>query len=183
MTKITPSYAIVFNFIFMAVAVAGELFLLDQPNDQDVRMVVFLVLILTALPSLIASSILHYRCWSSIPSEIARTTPGLAVGLLFVPFFNFYWCFVSYQGLAEDCATTLRSKGSWAGLGITLGILSITSTTILINIPLLIIPIEVASFIVWLIYTFAIVASCNEIVNTKSAITSRGTEESLQTAD
>lgn len=172
MKKIRPSYAIAFNFIFMATAITSELFLFDQPNDPDVRILVFLALILSALPSLIASSILHFKCWATIPRGIARTTPGLAVGLLFVPFFNFYWCFVSYAGLAEDSATTLGTQGRWRGLGITLGVLSITSTTILVNIPLIIIAIEIAYFAIWLMYTLAMVATCNEIKNIKTEIAS-----------
>lgn len=46
--------------------------------------------------------IILYRCWSLIPSPIARTTPGKAVGFLFIPFFNWYWVFQAVHGLAED---------------------------------------------------------------------------------
>lgn len=46
--------------------------------------------------------VLIYRCWEIIQEGTARTTPGMAVGLLFIPFFNLYWMFVAIHGLAED---------------------------------------------------------------------------------
>jgi hypothetical protein len=55
---------------------------------------------------------LHYRLWKLIPSDIARTTPGKAVGFLLIPFFNIYWVFVSYVGLSQDMNETLRQQGS-----------------------------------------------------------------------
>lgn len=42
------------------------------------------------------------RCWYVLQPYGARTTPGRAVGFMFIPFFNFYWPFVAYKGLAED---------------------------------------------------------------------------------
>lgn len=45
---------------------------------------------------------LVYALWKAIPPQRARTSPGLAVGLLFVPFFNLYWMFVAYYGLAKQ---------------------------------------------------------------------------------
>jgi len=48
-----------------------------------------------------------YRTWSVIKSSIARTTPGKAIGFLFIPLFNAYWQFVAVKGLADDISTTL----------------------------------------------------------------------------
>lgn len=55
--------------------------------------------------------IIHYRFWSAIPKEIAATTPGLAIGLLFVPIFNLYWYFVSFYSLAKNVNQTLEERG------------------------------------------------------------------------
>jgi len=44
--------------------------------------------------------ILH-GLWSLIPTHKARTTPGKAVGFLFIPLFNFYWVFIAIYGLAK----------------------------------------------------------------------------------
>jgi hypothetical protein len=40
-----------------------------------------------------------------------RTTPGKAVGFLFIPFFNLYWMFMAYWGWAKDCNAYISSKG------------------------------------------------------------------------
>jgi hypothetical protein len=54
----------------------------------------------------IASFVLYYvilyKCWKVVQDGYARTTPGQAVGFLFLPFFNWYWMFVAYGGLAKD---------------------------------------------------------------------------------
>jgi Tfp pilus assembly protein PilE len=42
------------------------------------------------------------RCWGILQGTTARTTPIKAVGFLFIPFFNIYWGFIAYPGLATD---------------------------------------------------------------------------------
>jgi|688.fasta_scaffold122579_2 hypothetical protein len=53
------------------------------------------------LNTLYAYIVLH-RSWKCLQYGGARTTPGAAVGYLFIPFFNLYWLFIAYKGLAED---------------------------------------------------------------------------------
>jgi hypothetical protein len=43
-----------------------------------------------------------YRAWSCLQAGTPRTTPGKAVGFLFIPVFNLYWFFVAIAGLATD---------------------------------------------------------------------------------
>jgi hypothetical protein len=45
---------------------------------------------------------LIYRMWAAIQDGHARTSPGRAVGLLFIPFYNFYWIFQAFPGFAKD---------------------------------------------------------------------------------
>lgn len=52
-----------------------------------------------------------YRVWYVIPDAYARTTPGKAVGFMFIPLFNFYWVFVAFAGLAEDAQNFLNRAG------------------------------------------------------------------------
>ena len=59
----------------------------------------------------IYSYIILFRAWKVIQAGGARTTPGKAVGLLFIPIFNFYWIFVAYYGWATDW-TRIRSSYS-----------------------------------------------------------------------
>ncbi|HKQ72923.1 MAG TPA: hypothetical protein VJ810_04285 [Blastocatellia bacterium] len=46
--------------------------------------------------------VLTYKMWGAIQDGYARTSPGRAIGMLFVPFYNFYWVFQVYRGFAED---------------------------------------------------------------------------------
>lgn len=57
--------------------------------------------------------IIIYRAWTAIQPGGARTTPGMAVGLLFVPFFSLYWTFIAYPGWADDWN---RIRGSYGNL-------------------------------------------------------------------
>ena len=43
-----------------------------------------------------------YRIWDSIKDGQTRTSPGFAVGGLFIPFYNFYWIFQVLPGFAAD---------------------------------------------------------------------------------
>ena len=55
--------------------------------------------------------LLVYNLWKLIPVGIARTTPGKAVGLCMIPFYSYYWVFVSVLGLCKDMNITLRQHG------------------------------------------------------------------------
>ncbi len=50
----------------------------------------------------IAFLVLLYKSWQTIQDSQTRTTPGKAVGFLFIPFFSLYWMFVAYYGLAVE---------------------------------------------------------------------------------
>lgn len=52
-----------------------------------------------------------YRMWAAIQAEGARTTPGKAVGLLFVPIFNVYWAFQVFGGFAADVNRIAARRG------------------------------------------------------------------------
>lgn len=55
---------------------------------------------------LLASAIIFmmylYRAWACLQPGGAQTTPGKAVGFMFIPFFNIYWVFVAINGLPKD---------------------------------------------------------------------------------
>lgn len=46
--------------------------------------------------------LLLYRAWEVIQDGHATTTPGKAVGFIFIPFYNFYWIFKAWYGFARD---------------------------------------------------------------------------------
>lgn len=72
--------------------------------------------------ALIAAFVLNYvrlyRAWDAIQAlrhedgtETMMPTPGQAVGFLFIPFFNLYWMFVAYAGLANRMNKFLDMRG------------------------------------------------------------------------
>lgn len=60
-----------------------------------------------------SAAVMHlvHRMWTAIQGGRARTTPGKAVGYLFVPFYNFYWVFQAFPGWAQDYNLTVREHG------------------------------------------------------------------------
>ena len=98
--------------------------------------------IIVGIIGLIASAVyqfmLIYKLWSLIPRERAETTPGKAIGFLFIPFFNLYWIFVAIHGLAKGLNNELRSvapgKQVSEGLSLTFCILSIVNIIPYVNL-------------------------------------------------
>ena len=54
---------------------------------------------------------LIYFAWRSIQDGHARTTPGNAVGLLFIPVYNIYWNFQALWGFAMDYNAYIKRHG------------------------------------------------------------------------
>lgn len=55
-----------------------------------------------AIYATVVMCIMVYKMWKAIQDGHARTTPGKAVGFMFIPFFNFYWVFQAYWGFSQD---------------------------------------------------------------------------------
>jgi len=75
---------------------------------------------LAVLAAWILAFVCLHRAWRSIQDGYARTTPGKAVGLMFVPLFNYYWVFQSFWGFAKDynahldrCRSSLPRITTW----------------------------------------------------------------------
>ncbi len=54
------------------------------------------------IPALIMLYVMIYKMWASIQDGMARTSPGKAVGMLFIPLFNLYWLWQVFCGWAQD---------------------------------------------------------------------------------
>lgn len=83
--------------------------------------VVPVILIALAVTGLYA--VLLYRCWDFLQDGSARMSPGRAVGLLFLPGFNFYWNFEAIGGLAADIraeASRRQVSAEWVSEGLAL---------------------------------------------------------------
>ncbi|QTN34211.1 DUF4339 domain-containing protein [Akkermansiaceae bacterium] len=57
---------------------------------------------LSLLLSMVFSLINIHRAWGCLRAGNPATSPGKAVGFLFIPFFNIYWIFVALAGLPKD---------------------------------------------------------------------------------
>ena len=108
---------------------------------------------LSVIASMVLFYIILYKNWQLIQDGYARTSPGKAVGFLFIPFFNFYWIFEAFPGLVKDTnayiqrhALPIRMQD--AGLATAYCILSllciIPYLNILISVALIVIQIIMA---------------------------------------
>jgi GYF domain 2/Domain of unknown function (DUF4328) len=64
--------------------------------------ILYLVGMVVMLVSMIFFCINLYRAWACLQPGGAQTTPGKAIGFMFIPFFNLYWVFVAINGLPKD---------------------------------------------------------------------------------
>jgi len=144
-TKTLNTYFMVF-WIGIAVGMLGLIFVIffrvsgdylvsqgHTPGDGLVTLLGLsgMVSTLGSFAGLIFGFMLLYRLWKLMPNDIARTTPGKAVGFCFIPLFNFYWWFVAYLGLCKDMNKTLQRRRIQyrvnEGLGLIYCILAICS--------------------------------------------------------
>jgi hypothetical protein len=86
--------------------------------------------------------ILLYKAWSVIQDGNASTTPGKAVGFIFIPVYNFYWIFKAWWGFARNYNRyieryTINTSKLKEGLFLAFCILSICSMVVSLPIPCL----------------------------------------------
>src|SRR5215471_2350261 len=84
--------------------VAGIAIMAGTSSDSEPVLVVLLVLAISGgLYASVVYLVFIYKIWDAIPDRFARTTPGKAVGFLFIPIFGIYWIFQVLWGFAKDC--------------------------------------------------------------------------------
>ncbi len=89
--------------------------------DSDTQALALGLGVVFSLVNAVAFCVLVYKMWSAIEDGQAPITPGRAVGLLFVPFYNLYWVFRALPGWATAynafaSRQGLRSRASMAPL-------------------------------------------------------------------
>jgi hypothetical protein len=95
------------GFVLIIVAlVAGIASAQQNPENPAAGFGLAGIMLVLGFISLFVSTICYYivlyRAWLCLRAGAPRTTPGSAVGLLFVPFFNLYWMFIAIHGLPKD---------------------------------------------------------------------------------
>ena len=106
--------ALIATFVMLFLFGLPAIYLLDSYriprslgiDDSLTTFMVGLLIFLAVAPFLIAQAVVTflviYRMWASIQDGYARTSPGKAVGFLFIPFFNLYWIFQVWGGFPKD---------------------------------------------------------------------------------
>lgn len=79
----------------------GVLLATDSHLDEGAPFAIVLA-VLAMLYGVVVMLMLWYKAWAAIQDGQARTTPGKAVGFLFIPLFNLYWIFQAIHGFAKD---------------------------------------------------------------------------------
>lgn len=86
--------------------IIGFALISSSVNNYDPSSIIGWLLIFAGVLGLIyafiVSMVFVYKMWEAIQDGHARTTPGKAVGFLFIPFYNFYWFFQAFYGFAQD---------------------------------------------------------------------------------
>lgn len=109
---------------------------------------------------------LVYKMWASIQDGHARTSPGKAIGFMFIPFFNFYWAFQAIWGFSKDYNSYIdRHSVSAAklpeGLFLTYNILTLTGW-----IPFLGVLLVAANFVIMIMMVSKICDGVNALPQT-----------------
>lgn len=119
---------------------------------------------LLALYGAVILAILIFKMWAAIQGEqTTRTTPGKAVGFLFIPLFNFYWVFQAYWGWARDYNSFIEARGingprAPTGVALTLCILALLGVIPLVNLF-----VSLVSFVIVGIFVSAAISCVNAV--------------------
>lgn len=75
-------------------------YLREIASSYELSLFLLVVTVIALLTGIFLTLKLVYRMWEAIQDEETRITPGLAVGLLFVPLVNVVWLFFVFPGYA-----------------------------------------------------------------------------------
>lgn len=108
----------------------------------------------------VVAMILYYKMWASIQDGHARTSPGKAVGFLFIPFFNLYWIFQVFWGFSQDYNAYVDRHGVPTkklpeGLFLTFSILPLTTWIPFLNI--------VTIIAYWVVFIMVVSQVCDAV--------------------
>ncbi|MCX5648949.1 MAG: hypothetical protein NTX40_07630 [Planctomycetota bacterium] len=113
-------------FVFGAGAVAAQHGGAENPQEAMANMtamtqgmwrwgllclIVFIIGYAVQIYSGVIGFVLLYKMWSALQAGPVRATPGKAVGLLFVPFYNLYWMFQAILGWTQDYNAFVAQRG------------------------------------------------------------------------
>jgi hypothetical protein len=136
-------------------------------QGEEIAMMAVCSFYLAFIAQLVMFCVLLYRCWGIIQDGYPRTTPGAAVGYLFVPIYNIYWQFVAVRGLAED----LNRYAQKRGLHIREASVALATTYLVLNlcaiIPVVGLLILVPNQLIYLLAIYSIKTAAVDIATAK----------------
>jgi predicted RNA-binding Zn-ribbon protein involved in translation (DUF1610 family) len=100
--KIRFHYNLWWICLAIGAAIAISAGILAAATETPEIALVAIVGLIVAIVGGISNYILLYQLWKVVQDGRAQTTPGCAVGFLFIPCFNIYWQFVAIWGLAKE---------------------------------------------------------------------------------
>ena len=106
--------------------------MLVMDYEEEAAVPLIILAFMASVYSVVILAMLIHRMWTMIQPGHPRTTPGQAVGFLFIPFFNFYWIFQAYYGWAQDynryvISNSLPAPRVNEGFALTVSILCVCS--------------------------------------------------------
>jgi hypothetical protein len=141
--------------------------LIELDGDEEAAGIFALIGLPVIILGVVFMSILHYKCWMALPQQHRFTTPGRAIGFLFIPFYNFYWAFVSWPKLSQGLINWQQSERiaptDTRALAMSYAILFVCSLTIG-QIPGLGILIGIAQVVIFIIYYLKVVGALNSML-------------------
>lgn len=110
--RITLMYVPVLLSLPFSIAALG---LLQRERTLAEGLAALGVALVLSIVGIVAFALTIHALWKTIQPPpvgaglpgVARTTPGRAVGFMFIPFFGFYWIFQVWVGLCTDTNRTL----------------------------------------------------------------------------
>jgi len=128
-------------------------------GDSDALAAFATMSTLLSIPTAIIFAVWLHQAWSAVPQQCRGTSPGKAVGFLFIPFFNLYWMFRAIPGLSKALQRGHQAyrTGYMGGAGFAVGLIG----CILIFVPFL----QIGAFIFILIWLLLANSAKNRLLN------------------
>ncbi len=141
------------GIVGMGILVYVFVFLAMDPKTTEMAAAVPIPIVIATIFHLT----MVYKMWKSIQDGTPRTSPGKAVGFLFIPFFNLYWLFQVYPGFATDYNRYLKEKNLQAP-PLSHGLMAALAIFIIFAVPI----------VNWIVQIMAISKICNAVNAIKS---------------